>query len=54
MGDFIYSAEKKGYNCTGLELSIYASKFSKQLKQKIFNCELKNLSKKLVIKNLTL
>lgn len=47
MGDFIYSAEKKGYNCTGLELSIYASKFSKKLKQKIYNCELKNLSKKI-------
>jgi 2-polyprenyl-3-methyl-5-hydroxy-6-metoxy-1,4-benzoquinol methylase len=47
MGDFIYSAEKKGYNCTGLELSIYASKFSKQLKQKIYNFELKNLSKEI-------
>lgn len=41
MGDFIYSATNKGYNCTGLEIDKYASNISINLGHKIYQCNLK-------------
>ena len=45
MGDFIYSATKQGYNCTGIEIDKFASNISKNFGHNIYQCDLKDFIK---------